>query len=295
MDKSSAIWRALIGPLLSKRALIISVIASSWDQSLELNSGCIRMSLVISGNTALYKGNNSAAIRILFLCSDKWTNRPSLYKASSHLRQPWIWVSRSVIKPAVISASWNSSGSLAWGHASCCTLDMAPSSSKLRSFNSEGSLQRLFFIALVLLSSKGASSKKAYGLALIISCEKTDGSRRSFTSIPNVLFSKFAMRFSNSTISIASDKQSSIVWLTNGWSGTSRFPTMFSWQAIWSGNTWAMRSSASIRWNCGGILLPARFLCIAKDLVAFQRHLTSNIGASSMAWISTSLTVALFK
>ena len=62
---------------------------------------------------------------------------------------------------------------------------------------------------------------------------------------------------SSPTMSIASFRQSAMVWLTSGWSGTSRSPTRFSAQAIWSGNTAPTRSSASMRANCGGTLLAA--------------------------------------
>ena len=58
-------------------------------------------------------------------------------------------------------------------------------------------------------------------------------------------------------------------------------------QAIWSGNTAATRSSACIRRNCGGTFLPARNRGSASETPATQRQRVVNIGASSMAWIST--------
>ena len=45
---------------------------------------------------------------------------------------------------------------------------------------------------------------------------------------------------SSPSMSIASCRQSSMVWLTSGWSGISRSPAMFSWQASWSGKTAAI-------------------------------------------------------
>ena len=63
---------------------------------------------------------------------------------------------------------------------------------------------------------------------------------------------------SSPSMSIASFRQSAIVWRTSGWSGISRSPTRFSAQATWSGKTAAIRSSASMRASCGGTFLPPR-------------------------------------
>ena len=62
---------------------------------------------------------------------------------------------------------------------------------------------------------------------------------------------------SRPSMSIASCRQSAMVWRTSGWSGISRSPTRFSAQAIWSGKTAAIRSSASMRASCGGTLRAA--------------------------------------
>ena len=59
-------------------------------------------------------------------------------------------------------------------------------------------------------------------------------------------------------MSIASSRQSAIVWRTSGWSGISRAPARFSAQASWSGKIAAIRSSASMRASGGGTFLPPR-------------------------------------
>ena len=85
------------------------------------------------------------------------------------------------------------------------------------------------------------------GRALSISCANGDGSERSRqTSVisPDRTAPISACRAS---MSIASVRQSSMVWATSGWSGTSRSPVRFSAQASWSGNTSATRSSACMR------------------------------------------------
>ena len=92
-------------------------------------------------------------------------------------------------------------------------------------------------------------------------------------------------------MSIASCRQSLTAWLTSGWSGTSRSPARFSAQAIWSGKTAAIRSSACIRMICGGTFLPLRKRGSASETPAVQRQREANIGASSIAWISTGRTL----
>ncbi len=96
-------------------------------------------------------------------------------------------------------------------------------------------------------------------------------------------------------MSMASVRQSSMVWNTKGWSGICRSPTMFSKQAIWSGNRQATKSSACIRNKCGGVFLPPWKRRSAKAQTAFQRQRTLNIGAASRAWMSKSRTVLEFK
>ena len=54
--------------------------------------------------------------------------------------------------------------------------------------------------------------------------------------------------------------------------GISRSPTRFSAQAIWSGNTAAIRSSAAMRASCGGTFLPPRKRGRASDTPATQRQ-----------------------
>ena len=85
------------------------------------------------------------------------------------------------------------------------------------------------------------------------------------------------------SMSIASCRQSEMVWFTSGWSGISRSPTIFSWQASWSGNTAAIKSSASMRCSCGGTLFPPLKRSRASAIDAFQRQRVMNMGASSRA------------
>ena len=93
-------------------------------------------------------------------------------------------------------------------------------------------------------------------------------------------------------MSIASVRVSAMVCPTRGWSGISRGPATFSAHAIWSGNTAAIRSSACMRWMFGGTLAPLRNRGMASETLAFHRQRTSNIGASSSAWVRTSRTVS---
>src|SRR6266702_4217734 len=86
-----------------------------------------------------------------------------------------------------------------------------------------------------------------------------------------------------------------MVCLTSGWAGISRSPTRFSGQASWSGNTAAIKSSASIRWSGVGTFLPPRNRSTAGARVAFQRQREPNIGASSMACTSRCSAVAGFR
>ena len=73
--------------------------------------------------------------------------------------------------------------------------------------------------------------------------------------------------------------------------GSRASPAMFSAQAIWSGNTAAIRSSARMRCSGAGTFLPPRKRGSASDVPAFQRQRAANIGASSSAWTRTSRTV----
>ncbi len=66
---------------------------------------------------------------------------------------------------------------------------------------------------------------------------------------------------------------------------------MFSAQAIWSGNTAAIRSSARIRCSGAGTFRPPRKRGNASEVAATQRQRAANIGAASIAWISTARTV----
>ena len=93
-------------------------------------------------------------------------------------------------------------------------------------------------------------------------------------------------------MSIASLRQSAIVWRTSGWSGTSRSPARFSAQASWSGKIAATRSSASMRASCGATLRPPRKRGRASATPATQRQRATNIGASSSAWTSSGRTLA---
>ena len=93
-------------------------------------------------------------------------------------------------------------------------------------------------------------------------------------------------------MSIASVSASAMVCSTSGWSGMARGPARFSAHAIWSGNTAATRSSACMRWMFGGTFAPPRNLGMASETLAFHRQRTSNIGASSSAWVRTSRTVS---
>ena len=77
---------------------------------------------------------------------------------------------------------------------------------------------------------------------------------------------------SRPSMSIASFRQSAMVWRTSGWSGISRSPTRFSAQASWSGKTAAIRSSASMRASCGGTFLPPRKRGSASATPATQRQ-----------------------
>ena len=67
---------------------------------------------------------------------------------------------------------------------------------------------------------------------------------------------------------------------------------MFSRQAAASGNTAAIRSSASIRWICGATLRPPRARGTASEMVVFQRQRVLNTGASRNACTSTSRVVS---
>ena len=58
------------------------------------------------------------------------------------------------------------------------------------------------------------------------------------------------------------------------------------------GKTAAIRSSAPIRASCGGTFLPPRKRGSASETPATQRQRVVNIGASSIAWISTGRTLA---
>jgi hypothetical protein len=97
---------------------------------------------------------------------------------------------------------------------------------------------------------------------------------------------------SSPPISMASVRQSAIVWRISGWSGISRGPARFSAQASWSGKIAVIRSSASMRISGGGTLRPPRKRGNASATPAAQRQRVMNIGASSNAWINTSRTVA---
>src|SRR5216117_2568009 len=71
--------------------------------------------------------------------------------------------------------------------------------------------------------------------------------------------------------------------------------TRFSGQASWSGNTAAIRSSASMRCSGVGTFLPPRARSTARARVAFQRHREPNIGASSIACTSRCSAVSGFR
>ena len=67
------------------------------------------------------------------------------------------------------------------------------------------------------------------------------------------------------SMSIASFRQSPMVWRTSGWSGISRSPVRFSAHAIWSGKTAPIRSSAPMRASWGATLRPPRKRGSASD------------------------------
>ena len=81
-----------------------------------------------------------------------------------------------VRKPAVSSASCSSSASRGSGRASSRTRSIAAASSRPRSSAVDGSPARRACTACVRRSSSGASSRNAYGRALMISCASGDGS-----------------------------------------------------------------------------------------------------------------------
>ncbi len=93
---------------------------------------------------------------------------------------------------------------------------------------------------------------------------------------------------------MASRSVSSIVWRTITWSGSSIGPVTFSWQAAGSGNTAAIRSSASMRWIGGGFLRPPFHRSTRSDRLRFQRQRDRNIGdgGTSVAWVRVCSTEA---
>ncbi len=139
--------------------------------------------------------------------------------------------SSSVRQPKLSSASCSSSASRTSGHASSRTRAIAAASSAAMSSADVGSSERRVYTAWVRRSSSGTSSRKAYGRAFSTSWASGDGSRVS-RATQRIDPSRIRRKTSSSpSMFIASIRQSSTVWLTSGWSGTSRSPTMFSRQA----------------------------------------------------------------
>ena len=83
-----------------------------------------------------------------------------------------------------------------------------------------------------------------------------------------------------------------MVSATSGWSGMRTSPSRFSWHATWSGKTAASRSSERMRRIGGGTLRPPEKRSTASARDAFQRQRAPNIGAGSIACVSTSSTVS---
>src|SRR5437879_6401202 len=87
--------------------------------------------------------------------------------------------------------------------------------------------------------------------------------------LPSAIPDKTCFRPSTS---IASVRTSFITSRINGCSGIRISPTVFSWQATASGKTEASRSSARIRWICGGTFFPFLKRSRARARPASQRR-----------------------
>ena len=129
--------------------------------------------------------------------------------------------SSSVKKPSHIKASCNSSAFVASGQASSRTLAMASGSSRPRLSAASGESQRRVMTACARRSSSGASSRNAQGRAESTSSASGDGSVRSRVITFIAPDSMRVRSCSKPAISIASVRQSPIVWRTSGWSGIS--------------------------------------------------------------------------
>ena len=125
-----------------------------------------------------------------------------------------------------------------------------------------------------------------------ISWASTDGSvvSRVMTAIRPASIPATSSR--SPSMSIASCRQSSRVCRTSGWSGISIGPgATFSWHAASTGNTAAIRSSASIRWMAGGFFRPPRIRRMVSEVFRFHRQRDWNNGAVSTACRTTCSTV----
>jgi hypothetical protein len=168
--------------------------------------------MLAAGCSASHSGNCSAVVHTLV----RRVARFAPESACNRSAQPVLAsTSAAVTKPSKVSASCISSALRTCGHASSRTAAIASGSSRPRS-SASSAFQRRFCTAWVRRSSSGASSRKAYGAAFSTSAASGLGPVRSRAAMAMSPLSIERRIASRPSTSIASRRQSCMVWLTSG-------------------------------------------------------------------------------
>ncbi len=215
---AAASAEAISGPEPSRRPRTSSMTALSVVHWPSCESGTAAADAeTASGNNARNKGRRSTAIQIDRVpVSSRVTRRCAASSPSNSAQPDCRSTSDSVRNVSHNSASCSSSAFAASGHASSRTRWIASGSSLPRSDALSGSSQRRLMTAWVRRSSSGASSRYAYGRADRTSSASGDGSVKSRATTAISPVSRPRSNRSKPSTSIASSRQSRIVWRTSG-------------------------------------------------------------------------------